>query len=151
MSEKEHSDHWWQTVPGVLTGLAALVTAIGGLIVVFREPTPDGENRGEGIKWGIDLPAYVVLDSAWKTEQEAQRRLVALSSKGYSETGFFWIPDFKFLSGKKLYQVYVGPFKDRTNAIEAACQYDKNFQTKTYGVRLSSKPGRDEFRCSDNK
>src|SRR5215471_10088953 len=28
--------NWWQTMPGILTGLAAIVTAVTGLIVAFN-------------------------------------------------------------------------------------------------------------------
>ena len=40
MSEENHSGNWWNTVPGVLGGLAALITAITGLIVVLSPKKP---------------------------------------------------------------------------------------------------------------
>jgi hypothetical protein len=37
MSEKPSGPpSWWQTLPGILTGIAALITAVTGLIVVFN-------------------------------------------------------------------------------------------------------------------
>lgn len=37
MSEKPSGPpSWWQTLPGILTGVAALITAVTGLIVVFN-------------------------------------------------------------------------------------------------------------------
>ena len=98
--------------------------------------------------WGIQLPAYVILDSAWQTEREAQKRMVTLSHNGYNNTGFFWIPDFKFLNGVELYQVYIGPFANITDAKKSVCQYNKRFKVNTYGVKLSLKPGREEVRCN---
>lgn len=34
---------WWQTMPGILTGLAAIVTAVTGLIVAFNHTGSRGE------------------------------------------------------------------------------------------------------------
>ena len=36
----ERSTPWWQTIPGALSALAAVLTAITGLIVVLRSPAP---------------------------------------------------------------------------------------------------------------
>ena len=102
------------------------------------------------VVWGIELPTYVVLDSAWKTQQEAQVAMVRLSHDGYSNTGFFWIPDFQFLSGMQFYQVYIGPFDTRSEGIAAVCQYNQKFGKTTYGVKLSIQPGREEIRCGDS-
>lgn len=49
--------------------------------------------------------------------------------------------------GAELFQVYMGPYKDRSNATGAICLYKKNFNKTTYGIKLSEKPGREEFRC----
>jgi hypothetical protein len=46
MSDEEKSKSWWQTLPGVITGLAAVITALAGLVVAIRQagwigpPTP---------------------------------------------------------------------------------------------------------------
>jgi hypothetical protein len=38
MADDPHKSHtWWQTLPGILTGLTALITALTGLIVAFNE------------------------------------------------------------------------------------------------------------------
>ena len=54
----------------------------------------------------IVLPTYVVLDSAFAEKQQAQRQLVDLGHAGYSNTGFFYIPAFRYLSGAELYQIF---------------------------------------------
>ena len=36
----ESPKSWWQTVPGFMTGTAALITAVGGLIVILRQSNP---------------------------------------------------------------------------------------------------------------
>lgn len=38
MSEENKTLIWWQTLPGVLSALAALITASAGLLVVLNEP-----------------------------------------------------------------------------------------------------------------
>lgn len=49
MTEPQKSSSWWQTVPGVLTALAALITALSGLVALLfqygvlgskNEPSP---------------------------------------------------------------------------------------------------------------
>ena len=46
MPEKpESAANWWQTVPGILTGVAALITAVTGLIVAFNHAGSRTEER----------------------------------------------------------------------------------------------------------
>lgn len=37
MSEEKTGTSWWQTLPGVLTGIAAVITAVGGVIAVIYQ------------------------------------------------------------------------------------------------------------------
>lgn len=37
MSEQKTGTSWWQTLPGVLTGIAAVITAVGGVIAVVHQ------------------------------------------------------------------------------------------------------------------
>lgn len=37
MSEQKTDTSWWQTLPGVLTGIAAVITAVGGVIAVIYQ------------------------------------------------------------------------------------------------------------------
>ncbi|HNU11155.1 MAG TPA: hypothetical protein PKJ45_07295, partial [Rubrivivax sp.] len=37
MSEQNSGTSWWQTLPGVLTGIAAVITAVGGLILALHQ------------------------------------------------------------------------------------------------------------------
>jgi hypothetical protein len=47
MSEKPAAtSSWWQTLPGILTGLAAIITAVTGLIVAFNRTG----NRSDEVK-----------------------------------------------------------------------------------------------------
>ncbi|HEY3159689.1 MAG TPA: hypothetical protein VGJ78_12070 [Vicinamibacterales bacterium] len=41
---------WWQTIPGMLTGLAAVITAVTGLIVAFNHTG----NRSEDVDEVVD-------------------------------------------------------------------------------------------------
>jgi len=44
--EEDKRQRWWQTLPGMLTGLAAVITAVTGLIVVFyRTPERSEPNK----------------------------------------------------------------------------------------------------------
>ena len=49
--EKKSKDSWWHTIPGVLTAIAAVITAVTGLIGVFHQiGTFDPEVRVSQIK-----------------------------------------------------------------------------------------------------
>ena len=135
----------------LVIGSIILIVALSVIswFILSNKSQTAGEKEEKEV-WGIQLPAYVVLDSAWETKREAQQRMVELNHSGYNNIGFFWIPDFKYLSGSELYQVYVGPFENLADAKSAICKYDRKFKKVTYGVKLSLKPGREEFRCSDN-
>jgi hypothetical protein len=37
MSEQKTGTSWWQTLPGILTGIAAVITALGGMIAVVYQ------------------------------------------------------------------------------------------------------------------
>jgi hypothetical protein len=38
---------FWTTLPGILTGIAALITAVGGVYVALNRPGSNGGNGGE--------------------------------------------------------------------------------------------------------
>lgn len=97
-------------------------------------------------------PAYVVVDSAWKTKTEARTRVAELNPT-YGNSGFIWIPEFDSLSGAQLFQVYVGPFRTRTEAERATCDYIAKFQKKKnehYAVLVSTQTtNQDRLFCGD--
>ena len=35
MAKKADQKHWWETMPGILTGLAAIITAVAGVIALY--------------------------------------------------------------------------------------------------------------------
>lgn len=43
MSDTEKTGSWWQTLPGVLTALAAVITAVSGLVALFVQHGGGGE------------------------------------------------------------------------------------------------------------
>jgi hypothetical protein len=44
-ADEKSKGSWWQTVPGILIGLAGIITAIAGLIVVLHQYTPSPSVR----------------------------------------------------------------------------------------------------------
>lgn len=58
----EKKGNFWTTLPGILTGLAALITAIAGVIAVIpKSPTPDDNGINNG---GV----IVALTGNWEWE-----------------------------------------------------------------------------------
>jgi hypothetical protein len=52
----------------------------------------------------------VIAETAWETEREAQKRGGVLHfENGFSNLGVMWIPFYKNLSGKRLYQTIIVP------------------------------------------
>jgi hypothetical protein len=45
MSHSERPESWWRTLPGVLTGIAAVITAVTGLAVAVLQSRPSGSDR----------------------------------------------------------------------------------------------------------
>lgn len=90
----------------------------------FSDATPIQINRPLLDKSVVNNSFYFVADSAFQDLPTATRQVKNLQSRGYSQAGMFWIPDYPNLSGKLLYEVYANRFSDRTNCI--------NF-LKTYG------------------
>jgi hypothetical protein len=41
------SESWWTTLPGILTGVAAVITAVTGLIVAYNRMTPPAAEKTE--------------------------------------------------------------------------------------------------------
>ena len=153
MTEKKQGDRWWQTLPGIVKGTIGMIAGITSILVALDQL---GWFSNEKI-WDIELPAYVITDSAFKTEEEAGQRLAELSRRANNDPyfnekfnfAFFWIPDFKYLTNKKLFQVYIGPYKNKEDVYKALCDYKKRYNPDSYGVLLSDKPGRDDFYCKE--
>lgn len=154
MTEKKQGARWWQTLPGIVKGTIGVIAGITSILVALDQL---GWFSNEKI-WDIELPAYVITDSAFATEEGAGQRLVELSRRAnndpyfkeeFSNFGFFWIPDFKYLTNKKLFQVYIGPYKNKEDAYEALCDYNKRYNQGSYGILLSDKPGRVDLNCNE--
>src|SRR5687768_13738323 len=41
MSDRDRTQNWWYTLPGILTGIAAIITAITGFAVGIAQLRPD--------------------------------------------------------------------------------------------------------------
>lgn len=53
--EAQPHQSWWQTVPGILTGIAAVITAVTGLVVAFNRT--DGRPREQATPPTRSVPA----------------------------------------------------------------------------------------------
>ena len=97
-------------------------------------------------------PAYVVVDTAYKTKPQARARVADLN-RTYDNSGFLWIPDYDSLSGAELFQVYVGPFETRAQAAQATCEYISRFEkdrSDHYAVLVSTQTtNQDRVFCRD--
>ncbi|HSV69274.1 MAG TPA: hypothetical protein VLI72_04120 [Methylibium sp.] len=56
--------NWWTTVPGLLTALAAIITAVGGLVAALSQAGMFGGKSGEPAATAAPLPAAVEASTA---------------------------------------------------------------------------------------
>jgi TIR domain len=56
-ADEKSKGSWWQTVPGILIGLAGIITAVAGLIVVLHQYTPSPLGPGSSIPKTFVSPA----------------------------------------------------------------------------------------------
>jgi hypothetical protein len=87
---------------------------------------------------------YVINTSATKKESLAKKGVESLISRGY-EAGYLWIPEYKSLSGKEYYSVYIGPFYSQSDCEKAVEEYRK-IDRKAYALLVSQENKRVEIR-----
>jgi hypothetical protein len=56
-ADEKSKGSWWQTVPGILIGLAGIITAVAGLIVVLHQYTPSPLSPGSSMPKTFVSPA----------------------------------------------------------------------------------------------
>ncbi|HYX71805.1 MAG TPA: TPM domain-containing protein, partial [Nitrososphaera sp.] len=91
MAEEPKSQHWWQTMPGCLTAIAAIITAMTGLLVGLHqvgyfksENKPAPETRlisptpTENSKSPLPLPTSFVSDYARVIDERTKQRLESM-------------------------------------------------------------------------
>lgn len=79
-----------------------------------EEPVTEESATINSVKWGLELPCYVISHSAYSTEQTAKQIKAKMTQKGF-KVGYFYIPDLQ-PGGKPLFKVFVGPFTSRQDA-----------------------------------
>lgn len=66
---------FWTTVPGILTGVAAVVTAIGGLYAVTRERSPQSEPSKAAAAQSTEPTAQTLWHKNWLTVSQPRGSL----------------------------------------------------------------------------
>ncbi len=89
---------------------------------------------------GAEEVFYVISVSATKTEEDAKKSVAKLK-KNYEKSDYLWIPDYKSLSGKELFSVFIGPYEDAVDAFDMLKKYKKE-NKNAYIVEVSQKQER---------
>lgn len=93
MAELEKKQSFWTTLPGMLTGIAALLTAVTGLLVVMHPHGPAGgkESPAAGVSSGVQTPLAGGGSSASPAPpmQQRQKATVLVVGKDGTETRVF--------------------------------------------------------------
>ena len=78
---------------------------------------------------------YIICDSHYKTLEEAKIKIKDLSQYGYRARSF-WIPDMPQLSGRKLFEVYIGPYPTLDEGLAELKKYKRARNKKAYLLNL---------------
>ena len=157
--KKNENKGFWNSLPGTITKISGLILAIGSLITILTQVGIISTNKSELGNTGIenkiskicegDPVCFVICESAYEAEEEANKRVIELGWEGYTgRADYFWIPDLGNLSKAELYQVYIGPFHNESTAKSELCLYNQKYNKITYGVKIYDGK-RYEFRCSN--
>jgi hypothetical protein len=97
LAELEKKQSFWTTLPGMMTGIAALLTAVTGLLVVMHPHGPAGgkESPGAGISSGVATPRATPAAGGGSSAspapsmQQRQKPTVLVVGKDGTETRVF--------------------------------------------------------------
>jgi hypothetical protein len=119
MSEPKEGASWWQTIPGILTGVAAVITAVGGIFAAIHQ---------SGIFAGKRSPATPPAASA---ETHSTSSAVIASNDSHSSSNTDSLP-------AQVAQVHVGHyvFKLLGSTLEPYSS-DVNSKPSKFTLRLS--------------
>lgn len=79
---------------------------------------------------------YIISVMAVKDKTKAIDEVEKLKEQGY-EADYLWIPDYKSLSGKELYTVYIGPFQTQKECETETEKYRK-INSNSFGLLVSN-------------
>jgi len=129
------SESWWTTLPGILTGLAAVITAVTGLIVAYNRSTPAAAEK-------TATPAAtssIESSSAKRTASTSKAVTIALPA----------LSEVKLDSGEmviRILKVEVEPYNAEKKALKFNVrytnnrQYDANFWERSFRLLVDDIP-----------
>lgn len=82
-----------------------------------------------------DSEFYMISVYAENSKTMVRSRVDELKQKGFS-ANYLWIPDYKSLSGAKMYAVYIGPFPTKETCKQKLSEA-KKYYPKAYGLLAS--------------
>jgi uncharacterized protein YecT (DUF1311 family) len=86
----------------------------------------------------LEESSWIVLVCAYKTEQEAADRAGALRRDGW-DAGYLWIPDYRSLSGTRMYAAFIGPAPlSKEGDAQRLLRERKKKDSGTYGLKLDT-------------
>jgi hypothetical protein len=66
MSDTPEKNSWLHTAPGLVTAIAALITAVGGVIVLFRDTGPATQQPAANATQPLPATAPTVITGQWR-------------------------------------------------------------------------------------
>jgi hypothetical protein len=128
------SESWWTTLPGILTGVAAVITAVTGLIIAFNRMTPPAAEKTE-----TPATASSVESSAKGTPSNSKAVAIALPA----------LSEVKIDSGDtaiRILKVELQPYNAEKKALKFSLRYtnnrryDANFWERSFRLLVDDIP-----------
>ncbi len=149
-STESKSQSWWTTLPGVLTALAALVTAVSGLIIAFHQVSSRNEGGEAAKRATVGGPSSASGSSAASaaiTTRPASSGVV--SSSASVELPLPAISEVKLDGGNtvvKILKLELQPFNAEKRALKFTVRhtnngrYQVNFWSSSYRLFVDDVP-----------
>jgi hypothetical protein len=153
-----------------LVSLAIVIAVIYSFFFVYEEIKPNIVNQGDKPDTEIisdekqdinSMPSkqnyahiketrfkddcYVVITASFESEENAKENVQKLLDRGYSNSGYFWRPDYYSTSRKAFYVSFIGPYNTYE---ECRYAYNQNKQIfkGSYGINISQSANEEKIR-----
>ncbi len=128
MSQEPRSGSWWLTVPGVLTGLAAVITAVTGLVVGLNQiSAPSGPEKASPEK-----PAAVTPQNNSKPSSASSDTTASQTAPDGATQQSLALPadmEVKLANGEAIYKILsarLEPYNAEKRALRFTIRYTNN-------------------------
>ncbi len=145
MSDEGASKSWWQTLPGIITGIAAIVTAVSGLVVAVQQTGWFASSIKEATKMPVSVSASV--GSSGVSAQNATTAAPSSLDRGAHAVELPKLREYKLgATSYTLLKADVSPQTTESDALKIRVRmtnndrYDQNFWDRSFRLVVDGVP-----------